>query len=80
VDVLHQFHTVCPELGGQVQYALGLKVEVEVFAFVNIRDGRVFLINKLQVEDLTPSSDPCVKILVFELDREPQLLGVKADG
>jgi hypothetical protein len=51
-----------------------------VFAIVNVRDRRVFLINKLQMDNLTPSSDACVKVFVIELDREPQLLGVKADG
>src|SRR3954465_5076466 len=80
VDVFHQLHTICLELGGEVHYAVSLKVEVEVFAFINIWDRRIFLINKLQVEDLTPSSDACVKISVIELDREPQLLGVEADG
>ncbi len=38
VDVLHQLDTICLELGGEVRYAVGLKVEVEVPAFINIRD------------------------------------------
>ena len=38
VDVLHQLDTICLELGGEVRYDDGLKVEVEVLAFVYIRD------------------------------------------
>jgi hypothetical protein len=38
VDVLHQLDTICLELGREVRYAVGLKVEVEVLALVNIRD------------------------------------------
>jgi hypothetical protein len=78
--VLHQLDTIRRELGGEVRYAISLKIEVEVLAFLNIRDGRVFLIDKLQVEDLIPSPDARVKISVVELDRESQLLGVEADG
>jgi hypothetical protein len=54
--------------------------EVEVFAFLNKWDRRILHIHKLQVEDLISSSNACVKTLVFELNSEPQLLGVESDG
>src|ERR1700733_6888238 len=79
VDVLHQLQTFCLEPGGVVRYVVGFQVEVEVFAFIDVWDGRVFLIDKLQVKNLIPSSDADVKILVLKRDREPQLLGVEAD-
>ena len=80
VDVLHQLHVLCLELGGEVGNAVGLKVEVEVVAFVDVLDGWVFFIDKLKMEDLTPGADTRVKVFVVELDGAPQLLGVEADG
>ena len=38
MDVFHQLDTIGLEVGGEVGYAVGREVEVEVPAFVNVRD------------------------------------------
>ena len=58
---------------------VALEVEVEVTAPIHEVDRRIFLVGELEMEDLTARPDARVEVLVLEIQREPDLLGIEAD-
>src|SRR6266567_1790612 len=79
VDFLHEVHAVSLEGVCHRGNVVGLEVQVEVVAQVDEGDRRVLLVNEFEMKDLLTCPNARVEILVLKLQREPDLLGVKAN-
>src|SRR6266508_2645877 len=79
VHVSHQSHSVSLQRVGGGPHVIRPEIEVEVIPLVHELDRRVLLVDELEVEDLLARPDARVEVLVLELEREPDLLGVEPD-
>jgi hypothetical protein len=58
-------------VSGEVGHSFRFEVEMYMFAFFNVRDRWVLLVNKLQVNKLAAGANSYIEILVIELDGNP---------
>jgi hypothetical protein len=79
VRLLHQLHALVPQCRRHRRSIVRLQVEVEVLAPFDELDGRIALIDELEVKDMAARADACIEVLVLERQRQPHGGRVEAD-